>query len=39
VIDALAQRFLHSDEVIDVYRPLDDEPFDRSGRFERGHAS
>lgn len=39
VIDTLSERFLHGDEVIDVYRPLEDEPFDRIGRRERGSDS
>ncbi len=31
-IDALTGRKLQSDDVIDVYRPLSDPPFDRIGR-------
>ena len=31
-IDALAERYLRSEEQIDVYRPLDQPPFDRVGR-------
>jgi hypothetical protein len=31
-IDCLTGRSLYSDEVIDVYRPLDEPPFDRLGR-------
>jgi hypothetical protein len=31
-IDCLAGRLLYSDEVIDVYRPLDEPPFDRLAR-------
>ena len=31
-IDALTERFAHGDEVIDVYRPLDEPPFDKLWR-------
>ena len=31
-IDALTERFDYLDEAIDVYRPLDEAPFDRLGR-------
>ena len=34
-IDVLTGRFELEDEVIDVYRPLPDAPFDRSGRYRR----
>ena len=36
-IDVLTERFEFEDEVIDVYRPLPDAPFDRVGRY-RGPA-
>lgn len=31
-IDALTERYLHPEEQVDVYRPLDEAPFDRIGR-------
>ena len=31
-VDALTGRFAYDDEVIDVYLPLDEPPFDRIGR-------
>ena len=34
-IDVLTERFEFDDEVIDVYRRLPDEPFNRVGRYER----
>ena len=34
-IDVLTGRFELEDEVIDVYRPLPEPPFDRAGRFRR----
>ncbi len=34
-IDVLAERFEFDDEVIDVYRPLPEAPFDRIGRYRR----
>ncbi len=34
-IDVLTERFEFEDEVIDVYRPLSEAPFDRMGRFRR----
>ena len=34
-IDVLTERFEFEDEVIDVYRPLADAPFDRVGRYRR----
>jgi hypothetical protein len=34
-IDALTGRYLYADEVVDVYRPLDEAPFDRIGRVRR----
>ena len=34
-IDALTERFELEDEVIDVYRPLPETPFDRVGRYLR----
>ena len=34
-IDVLAERFELEDEVIDVYRPLPETPFDRVGRYRR----
>lgn len=42
VIDALTGRFEFDDEVIDVYRPLSEPPFDRIGRIDiapAGHHS
>ena len=33
-IDALTERFAHDDEVIDVYFPLDERPFNRMGRVD-----
>ena len=38
VIDALTERFEFADEVIDVYRPLSEPPFDRIGRVDIAHA-
>ena len=35
VIDVLTERFELEDEVIDVYRPLPEAPFDRVGRYRR----
>jgi molybdopterin/thiamine biosynthesis adenylyltransferase len=32
VIDFLSERFAHSDEVIEIYRPLEQSPFDKVGR-------
>ena len=34
-IDVLTERFEFEDEVIDVYRPLPEAPFDRVGRYRR----
>ena len=34
-IDVLMERFEFEDEVIDVYRPLPETPFDRVGRYRR----
>lgn len=34
-IDTLTERFDYPDEAIDVYRPLDEAPFDRLGRIQR----
>ena len=34
-IDALTGRFEYEDEVIDIYRKIDEAPFDRVGRLER----
>ena len=34
-IDVLTQRFEFEDEVIDVYRPLPEAPFDHVGRYRR----
>ena len=34
VVDVLTERFGFDDEVIDVYRPLSEPPFDRIGRIE-----
>jgi len=34
-IDVLTERFEFGDEVIDVYRPLPEAPFDRAGRYRR----
>ena len=34
-IDVLTKRFELEDEVIDVYRPLPETPFDRVGRYRR----
>ena len=33
-IDTLTERFDYPDEAIDVYRPLDEAPFDRLGRIQ-----
>ena len=38
VIDALTERFESDDEVIDVYRPLSEPPFDRIGRVDSAPA-
>ena len=35
IIDVLMERFEFEDEVIDVYRPLPETPFDRVGRYRR----
>ncbi len=37
-IDALLERHEFDDEIIDVYRPLSNPPFDRAGRVVRGPA-